>query len=92
MPALLETIVKSLKSGRSRTALIKVFGTPEKPKPPTRIIEFPLRSLMASCALGTILLIAHCVGVVEKFRRPRLDARNSKGAVLTAFMVNNSNT
>lgn len=57
IPALFDTTVKSLRSGRSRSAFISEFGTPEKPKPPTSKTEFPCMSLMASCAEGHILFM-----------------------------------
>lgn len=77
IPALLDTTVKSLMSGRSRTALMRVLGTPEKPKPPTKTVEERFMSLMASAADGHILLIARCEAVIEKFRRH--SGRNTEG-------------
>jgi hypothetical protein len=68
MPALLLTTVKFLRSVRSRTALMSVLGTPEKPNPPTRTVESDFISLMASCAEGYILLMAHRLAELEKKR------------------------
>ena len=77
MPALFETTVRSLTSGRSRTALIKELGTPEKPKPPTRMVDEPVMSLTASLAEGDSLSMARLVVDTEKFRRHR--GRKSAG-------------
>lgn len=77
MPALFETTVKSLISGRSRTALISVFGTPENPKPPARTVEEPFMSAMASLAEPHLLSIARAAVVTEKFRRH--NGRNTEG-------------
>lgn len=76
MPALLLTTLRFWMSDRSRSSLINVFGTPEKPKPPTSNVESDFMSLIASCADEKILLIAGRADVVEKkrmtlpFRRP----------------------
>lgn len=70
MPALLLTTVKFLRSDRSRSALMRVFGTPEKPKPPTKTVESDFMSLIASCADETILLIAGRDVLAEKKRMP----------------------
>lgn len=48
---------------------MRVLGTPENPKPPTRIIDDPFMSLIASCADGTILSITLRDDETEKFRR-----------------------
>lgn len=70
IPALLLTTVKFVRSDRSRKALMRVFGTPEKPKPPTSSVESDFMSLMASCAEETILLIAGRDALAEKKRMP----------------------
>lgn len=53
---------------RSRSSLMSVLGTPEKPNPPTSSVESDFMSLMASCAEGKILLIAGRADEVEKNR------------------------
>ena len=85
IPALFETTVKSLISGRSRTALIKLLGTPENPKPPTKIIDEPFRSLIASLALGTFLLIAR--REVEDENSRRQSGRRTEGPAILAFIM-----
>jgi hypothetical protein len=72
--------VKSRSSGRSRTALMRELGTPEKPKPPTKIMDELFKSLIASWADGTILLMAGRETVMEKFRRH--SGRNNEGPAL----------
>lgn len=49
---------------------MSVFGTPEKPKPPTKTVVSDFMSLMASCAEETILLIAARWLLPEKNRMP----------------------
>ena len=76
MPALLETMVKFPRSLRSRRPLIKVAGTPERPNPPTRIVD-PLRTLLiASSALGEILSILRRQDETENSRLPVNDCRH----------------
>jgi hypothetical protein len=50
---------------------MSVFGTPEKPNPPTSTVVSDFMSLIASCADETILLIAGRMVVVEKKRGVR---------------------
>lgn len=49
---------------------MRVFGTPEKPKPPTSRVESDFMSLIASSAEETILLIAGRDALAEKKRMP----------------------
>ena len=69
MPALFDTTVKSLKSGLSLRALIRVAGTPENPNPPTSKVLPLCISRIASCADGHILLIANLAHELENWRR-----------------------
>jgi hypothetical protein len=49
---------------------MRVFGTPEKPNPPTKTVVSDFMSLIASCAEETILLIAGRDALAEKNRMP----------------------
>lgn len=71
MPALLETAVRPVMCVFFDTSLMRVSGTPHRPKPPQRIVESEGRSLMASEAEGTILLISRLGRVVVNVRASR---------------------
>lgn len=55
-------------AGRFSIALIRVSGTPQRPKPPQRIVLPEGMSEVASEAEETTLLISRWKGVEEKVR------------------------
>lgn len=52
---------------------MSVSGTPQRPKPPHRTVEFDFMSLIASAADGRTLLISRRWRVEEKERAKRKD-------------------
>lgn len=70
---------------------MSVFGTPEKPNPPTRTVESDFISLIASCAEETILLMAGREALAEKNRMPvagpRRRAENRRERCIVRFLV-----
>ena len=71
MPALLETAVRFLMWGRWEwIVFIRVLGTPQRPKPPARMVEWEVRGARAERALGWILLIERrCVVVANDLEK-----------------------
>ena len=58
MPALLETAVSPVMEGSAWIVLMRVSGTPQRPKPPARRMEFDCISAIAAAAEGMTLSMA----------------------------------
>ena len=74
---------------------MRVFGTPEKPNPPTKTVVSDFMSLMASCAEETILLMAGRDALAEKNRKPvagpRRRAENRRERCIVRVVLVNRN-
>lgn len=71
MPALLETAVSPVMEGLAWTVLIRVSGTPHRPNPPARRVEFDCMSAIAAAAEGMTLSMAWRLGEEVKVRANR---------------------
>lgn len=74
MPALLETAVSPVMEGLACTVLMRVSGTPQRPKPPARRVERDCISAIAALAEETTLSIAWRLGEEVKVRAKRRGA------------------